>query len=329
MKFLARTTLKIILYMILFIVPITLGVALFSLVDKGTPLFNIGVRNVLGEARGLFVPSLFICYLFSTLLVVSLIDKMRVKSLFALHIPPILVGVIIGAVFALMQREEVPLPVSRGGTRVGYATILKRNALVDTEKYTFYLGTEGDTNALYVYSKEDASLAVDESVRFDREIRLDREGRRVVLQPGGGSRRSYSIPFRELVSYEGVLTHGLIRSYAEKLRQVYAKLRARWSALDRRRAGILLGMLLLSILMVTIPLSYWLNDHGWGFSGVVGIFLILGLFPYVVSPILEGINRLSRDPRLLGGYTYLLPAGVFIFLAIVLDVIVSRKGSVR
>jgi hypothetical protein len=254
---------------------------------------------------------------------------MRVTSLLALHIPPILVGVIMGMIFGLLQGREAPLPVNAEGLRIGYATFLKRNVFIETEDYTFYLDTGGDTSALFVYSRSDSNLIVDGSIAFGEEIRLDREGNRVLFRPGAGRRGGYEVPFDEFVTYEGIWTESIVRSYARRLRSIYGQLRIRMNALDRQRSFILMGVLLLSTLMIIIPLTFGLNEHGWGFSGVVGVFLVLGLLPYIYALILGGINRLSRDPQFLGGYTYLFPAAVFAMLGILLDIIVTMRRSAR
>ena len=117
MKFLAKSILHIIIFMLILIIPVTLFVTFFTLRIINLPLWNIGIANVLIQARKFVAPSLVISYLLATLLVVARVDKMRVKSIFMLHIPAVVVACIIGGgLFMLQERQmmtQLPGPVER------------------------------------------------------------------------------------------------------------------------------------------------------------------------------------------------------------------------
>ena len=89
---------------------------------------------------------------------------------------------------------------------------------------------------------------------------------------------------------------------------------------------ILFGALLLTFLMISIPLVYAMNDTGWGFSGIIGIFLILAILPFFYNFMIQAINRFITLTSFLGMYAYLFPAIVFGLCGLLLDVIIKSRS---
>ena len=116
MKFLAKSVLNIIIFMLFLIIPVALFVTFFTLRNLNLPLWDIGIVNVLIQARKYLLPSIVINYLLATLLVVARVDKMRVKSIFMLHVPAVVVACIIGAgLFLLQERPIMKNPLRSAG----------------------------------------------------------------------------------------------------------------------------------------------------------------------------------------------------------------------
>jgi hypothetical protein len=89
---------------------------------------------------------------------------------------------------------------------------------------------------------------------------------------------------------------------------------------------LFLGTLYLSLLMISIPLTYALNDGGWGFSGIIGVIFILIVLPFFYGVSLRTMQTFNINIPLLARFSYLLPSIIFGFIGILIDIAVKVRG---
>ncbi len=338
MKFLGKTVLKIFVYIIVLIIPVTLLVTCFALVNGSIPLWNIGIRNILRYAAKNLLPSIFISYLIATMVVVSLVDKMKVRSLLLLHIPAVIAGGILGGLLYVAQTEEMPISFRKGSLQtlqIGVNTFFRRDLFNEMEDRVVYIHPYAkNLNQLYLYNKKDGQLLFINRLYIGRRgknyISVDDKNRfvRIVAQdnPQVGE---ISIPFSSLNTGNGALSLKIVSSYRKQIVKVYRQLRSAVSGLEQRDGIILAGALFLSVLLISIPLSYGFNDRGWSFSGITGVFLILVTLPYFYGFVLKILNVVSPKPSFMGRFSYLFPALVFCAIGIIVDILVKTGGRTR
>lgn len=346
MRFILRTTLKLLILLIAVAIPLTLLVTLFALHQGQLPLWNIGARNVLRSAGRFAVPSLLIGYLLATLLVVALVDKMKVRSLPMLHAPPLLAGALLaGALYlagASVGREQLPFSLDRNPVRAGVNTFVPRDAFVPAGDRVLYLGGSG--GPLYLYDRGEGSTLVMGEVRTSRRgsggLYLDPAGRRVVIHPPPGAVHHpgrdrtrgeggpIGIPYAAFQEQDPLLSNPLLVAYAGQLRTLFREAREAAGRLERQRRTVLLGALSLSLLLLVVPMAYGLNDRGWGFAGVAGALLLLAVLPVACGLVLAAARRLQEAGGL-GGHPFLFTAAVFALLGIVLDLVIALRGASR
>lgn len=339
MRFILRTTLKLLLFVFVLAVPVTLVVTLFALHQSPLPLWNIGVRNVIRYAGGFVTPSLLISYLLATLLVVALVDKMKVRSVAILHIPPLLAGALLGGVLFLVGsggQDQLPFHIDRNPVRVGVNTFVRRDAFLSAGDKILYLDGKGEP--LYLYDRGDGSTTVMREVRLSRRggggLYLDPEKRQVVIHPSGaaaprGKGEPIELPYAEFVEHDSVLANPLVGAYARRLRSLFLQVEEGAEHLERRQRTALLGTLFLSLLLLSVPMAYGLNDRGWRFAGLAGVLLILAILPAAYALVVSAAERFQASGRLPVFHPFLLTAAVFAFLGIVLDLVIALRGASR
>jgi hypothetical protein len=331
MKYLIGSILKILLYLFIFVVPVSLFVTFFALGRTGLPLWNIGIRNVLAYSRDFIAPSILMSYLVATLFVVALMDKMRVKSLIVLHLPALILACIIGAGLILTRGEQAPFPLSSGSLRVSPAMFLKNRIFVHAGNHKIQLLQGRDRNTiLHHYDIENNRLAVIPNLALEREGRnrlfIDEEKREVVIV----SRRSLPegivrIPYREFPRRQNTTGLRMFRVYGNQIGRVRSAIRNRTGPLGQTDRYIFLGSLYITLLMVSIPLVYGLNDSGWTFSGIIGVFLVLAVLPFFYRYIFWIADRLEPRLAVMGKFSYLVPSIIFGLCGILLDLIVAAR----
>ncbi len=335
MKFICKTILKIFVYMLVLIIPVTLLVTCFTLVKANIPLWNIGIRNILRHSMHFLLPSIFISYLIATPVVVSLVDKMKVQSLLLLHIPAIIAGGILGGLLFFAQIEKMPILVKKDVLHIGVNTFFRRDVFNEIEDRVVYIHPyTKDLNQLYLYNKKDGRLFAINGVSIGRRgknyLSVDEKNRLVRIaardNPHVGE---VSIPFSSFKTGDGTLSLSIVSSYSNQIVKVYRQFRSAVSGLEQQDRLILAGALFLSVLLISIPLSYGFNDRGWTFSGAAGVFLVLAALPYFYGFILKILNRISPEPSFMGRYSYLVPALVFCVIGFILDILVKTGGRTR
>lgn len=324
MKFILKTTLRILLLVLLFIIPIGLFISFLALSQRDVPLWNIGIRNVLTAAQTFFVPIIFSTYIFSTLFAVALVDPMKVKSIFALHIPPLIAGGIIFVVVIFtsgMQQKETII-------RTGHRTFLKENVFNNTGDSLLYIRSKGPAlYDAYIYEQESNNLVAVKQISIGKGLRIDNKNRRILLEfEDNGQKGSYIFPFKSFVKKSIITQNRFLSFYARQIRLLLPYVQNEYRTLSGKDAQIFGLFMVLSVLLISIPITYALNDRGWGLSGVLSIFLILFLLPLLYRAVFKVIDRAGGNPSFLGHYSYLFPALLIIVLGIIIDVVAKVRG---
>ena len=336
MKFIFKTILKIILYIILLLIPVTLLLTFISLNKAGIPTSNIGIRNVFVYSRNYILPSFFISYFISTLIACGLVDKMRIKSLILLHLPPIIVGCILAGGFYYFRPAEVTFPAERGTIQLGINNYLKRDVFNELDNRLLYIKRKDNIlHTLYLYDRIENRLLVFDNINIWKKkgdyLTINPEENVItVVTKRGKSEFSLKIPYRTTTSYKSVVNLKLVESYVSRVRGVISLLRARIAPLHKQDKLLMLLSLSLSLLMISIPVAYGLNDRGWGFSGLIGVPVILVILPYIYGFVLKLPDRFPSILQSMGRRSYLFPAAVCCSIGVILDIIVKvvskKKG---
>jgi hypothetical protein len=117
--------------------------------------------------------------------------------------------------------------------------------------------------------------------------------------------------------------------YGNQVRKVQASVLRRLGALNGVERYVFLASLLLTLLMVAIPAVYGMNDRGWGFSGLTGIFIFLAVLPFFYNYLFKIAGRLELSVSLLGGYSYLVPSILIGICGILIDIIIAVRGKAK
>jgi len=333
MRLIAREMLKILLRFALLLTPIGLFVSFLLLGRRGIPAWNIGIRNVIALALGNAAPIAVLSFLVATLLTVALIDKTKVRSIFLLHIPPILAAVIILGGLYLIQHKRQPFPLVRGALTLGRKVFIKENVFTNlksgTKEYSLLLKEKGkDSSTLFIYDRAKNDLDVIPGLRFERgkpnALYLDDRSETVVIKRKGAEILSF--PYREFGSKPAVTGSRLVRFYAKGAGAAAKILEAHGAKLRRRDRYLFSAALLLSVLMLSIPLTFAFNDAGWGFSGLTGAVLVLAALPYVYWGVFKAFQATGLRAYLTVGYGYLFPCAILCLLGFLIDLIIKIKA---
>ena len=324
---------NIIIFMLILIIPVALFVAFFALRNLGLPLWDIGIGNVLIQVRKYLIPSIVISYLLAALLVVARVDKMRVKSIFMLHLPAVVVACIIGAgLFLLQDRPVLKNPLERAGHDMDLAPhrFFKNRVFTQAGNRQIWVKWEGrQALAAYYYDSDIRRPVYISNIHMGRngktQFYVDESGRQVVLTSGRLPGSKASISYSDFPRRNNSTDLNIFRAYEKQMGELYRWLRQRGS-LTGIHLYILFGALLLTFLMISIPIVYAMNDTGWGFSGIVGIFLVLAILPYFYNLIIRAVGRFLTTMSFMGTYAYLFPAIVFGLCGLLLDVIIKSRN---
>jgi hypothetical protein len=332
MKYLFGSILRILLYLLLLLVPVLAFITFFGLGRTGLPLWNIGIRNVMTYARNFFLPALILSYLVATLLVVALVDKMKVKSIVALHLPALIVAGIIG-IGVFLTRSDVPFTLPKSSLKVGPAQFFREGVFIDAGGRKIQLTGGGQKN-LHYYDVDRNILSVIQNVSTGsggrNRLYVDDQKRQVVIEaPRSLESGSVRIPYRDFARHRHTTDLPLFRMYGTRIGSIQRAVLRRMEPLNRMDRYVFLGSLLLTLLMVSIPSVFGMNDRGWGFSGIVGIFIVLGLLPFFYNFLFRISGRFETRLGAMGKYSYLVPVLICGALGILIDLIVASRSRSR
>ncbi|MBA7618631.1 hypothetical protein ES703_25961 [subsurface metagenome] len=333
MKFILKTIIKILIFSLLLIIPTGLFITFFTLNQRDIPVWNIGIRNIILFAKNLSLPIIAISYLVATLFTISLIDKMKVRSLFLLHIPPLLicVALIIGVSF-IQQSKKYPLSIIEKKIQPGYRTFLREDVFNDVKDNALML-KRSDQNlfTVYIYDKTKNNLMVLNNMNMGKKgensVFIDRNKKQMVLTFRQKKKdTSLKIPYSDFKRQGGIINNKIILFYVEHLRRTLLSFKVYFETLAEDDESIFLVTVFLSILMISIPFTYALNDGGWGFSGIIGEIFVLALLPFLYGAVLKIVQNISLNLSFLGRYSYLFPPIIFCSIGILIDIAIKVRG---
>ncbi len=326
MKFIGRAIIRILILFVILIVPVGFFITFFALNQKNIPIWNIGIRNVLSFGGYYKVPIVAISYFIATLITVSLVDKMKIRSLILLHIPPVLIGAALIGGFYLIQAKRQPFRIIEHRVRLGYGSFLKEGVFNEVGNSAMMIEkNEQNRFTLYIYKRESNDLFVMGSMSGSA-ISIDQAGQKVSFTSGKRKIITHTVPFKDFHSYEGVADNRMFRLYVNQLRKTVSSFRKYFQQAEGVERFLFLGAVFISVLMISIPLTYALNDGGWGFSGITGAIFILLVLPFLYGGIFFFIQKMRFSSSFLGSYAYLFPAIVFALIGIVLDISVKVRS---
>jgi hypothetical protein len=335
MRFLSRTVLKIAVLFIVLIVPVGLYIAFFTLNQRNIPIFNLGLRNLMITVRNLTLPIITVSFLLSTLFTVSLIDKMKVRSLFLLHFPALIIGAILLWVFYGTRMKEEPLQVKEQAVKLGYLSFFKEGVFNDLGKKKVLIKTETDNlYTVYIYDRSTGGLTILPKTSAGAKPRVAEKGRNSIiidrkakqLEFSSGRKSVLTLPFSDFQKKVNSINNPALRFYVQQLRKTITAIRSNATRLRGIDLSLFFSVFFLSVLMISIPLTYAMNDGGWGFSGITGVILILSLLPFFYGFILKILQGTSVGGSFFGRFSYLFPALVFCGIGIILDILIKVRG---
>jgi hypothetical protein len=134
------------------------------------------------------------------------------------------------------------------------------------------------------------------------------------------------VPFNDFDTKNEILDNKMLLFYGKQLRRTSGYVQVLLGNLPTMDKYLFLGTLYLSLLMISIPLTYALNDGGWGFSGIIGVIFILVVLPFFYGVSLRTIQTFNVGTPFLARFSYLLPSIIFGFIGILIDIAVKVRG---
>ncbi len=331
MKFILKTTIKILIFSVLFIIPIGLFITFFSLSGRNIPIWNIGIRNILLFSQNYSLLIIFISYLISTLLIISLTDKQKVRSIFLLHIPALIAGgILVGGIY-LTRYRHYPLSLGEKNVQLDHRAFLRENVFNDVSgKLILIKKSENNYYTLYIYDRTKNDLVIANNVGIGTGkknfISISQNNRRLNFTYERNKKsESLIIPYKDFTVKNDLINNRLINRYTVQIRKLTISLSNYFMNLDQTDKYIFLGTLFISVLMISIPLTYALNDGGWGFSGIIGVILLLVLLPFFYGAVFKILQRFRFGMSFLGRYSYLSSPLILCFCGFFIDLLVKIR----
>jgi hypothetical protein len=331
-KFILKTALKILVLSIILVIPVGLLITSLSLNQRNIPILNLGIRNILQYAQNYSLLIFFISYLFASLLVTALIDKLKVKSIIALHLPAFIVGAVFAGGIYLTRHWHYPLSPGTKTVQLDHRTFIREGVFNEIPEKAIMLTRSSDNNlTLYLYDKTSDDLSITRNLKTGSSgkntIFIDESKRVVTLRyrKNKGS-DSLEIPFRVFAVENKLFDNPLINRYLLQIRNVSTSLRSYIGSLSQTEKYIFAGALFISVLMILIPLTYALNDRGWGFAGLVGIIIIIAITPFFYGAIINMFRKVSVNLSFLRQFSYLSIPLILCVIGIFLDILVKIIG---
>jgi len=330
MKFIIRTTLRILLLTLLFTVPIGLFITVLMLAGRDIPLWNIGIRNILIVSKNLIVPIVSASYLFSTLFAVALVDRMKIRSIVLLHVPTLVAGAVIAAVLTLTGLIDISGAIDRN-TTVGYRTFLKEDVFNRADGSMIRMSKDlPGRSSLLLYEKDSNALIPMNNISLSKTVKIDRAKRLLLISYEGKTiRYSKGFPFSVFVKKSPLTSGRFLQFYTGHVQSLLRTVRSQYVDLaggDRMLFG---GFLFFSVLLFSISLATAMNDRGWRLFGIVAVFFILFFLPLFYRAIFRIIDTAGGNPEFLGRYSFLFPAILAGGCGIVIDIVAKIFGAGR
>jgi hypothetical protein len=145
----------------------------------------------------------------------------------------------------------------------------------------------------------------------------------VVSQGPGG--KTVTVPYDEFSGGPFLMRNVLVRAYTGRIRDMRDLIGIHADRLSGRDRRIFFAALFLSVLMVSIPLTFAFNDAGWGFSGITGAIIILAALPYLYWGVFTLVWRTRLRSYMAVGFGYLYPCVLVCALGVLIDLLIKMR----
>ena len=330
MGFILTTVKKIVVRFIICLVPVALFITVFSLWGQGIPVWNIGIRNVLVTARGFFMPIVIASYLIAALLTVALLDKTKVLSILLLHIPPLIAGALIMGGAYLVQRERRPFPIMKSSLTLGYRIFVRENVFNELRDRALLLRATDARGRYDVFIHDRKTNKLDVFTNLEaargrgRSFFVNETEEALVVSQGPG-KKTVTVPYEEFRGRPVLTRNFLVRAYTKKTRDIRDLIGIHADRLSGRDRRLFYAALFLSVLMISIPLTFAFNDAGWGFSGITGALIILAALPYLYWGVFTLVWRTRLRSYMAVGFGYLYPCVLICSLGVLIDLLIKMR----
>jgi hypothetical protein len=330
MGFILTAVKKTVIRFFICLVPVALFITVFSLWGQGIPVWNIGIRNVLVTARGFFMQIVIASYLIAALLTVALLDKTKVRSVLLLHIPPLVAGILIIGGAYLAQRERRPFPIMKSTLTLGYKVFVREGVFNDLGKRSLLLRTADKRSGydVFIHDRKTNNLEIFPNLAAGRgrgrSFFVDEAEEAFVVSQGPG-RKTVTVPYDEFRGGPVLMRNFLVRAYTDRIRDVRDLIGIHADRLSGRDRRIFFSVLFLSVLVISIPLTFAFNDAGWGFSGITGAIIILAALPYLYWGVFTLVWRTRLRSYMAVGFGYLYPCVLICALGVLIDLLIKMR----
>lgn len=249
-----------------------------------------------------------------------------------LHIPAIIAGgILIGGIY-LTRNRHYPLSLGEKNVQLDHRAFLKENVFNDVnEKLILIKKSANNSYTLFLYDRTKNDLVIANNVSIgtgkNNFISISQKNRRLnFTYEQNKKRESLIIPYIEFTVKNDLINNRLINRYTVQIRKLTISLSNYFINLDQNDKYIFLGTLFISVLMISIPLAYTLNDSGWGFSGIIGVILLLVLLPFFYGAVFKILQRFHFGLSFLGRYSYLSSPLILCFCGLFIDLLIKIRG---
>jgi hypothetical protein len=157
-----------------------------------------------------------------------------------------------------------------------------------------------------------------------RSLFVDQAEEALVVSQGPGG-KTIAIPYEEFRGRPVLSRNLLARAYTDRIREMRDVMGIHVNRLAGRDRRLFYAALFLSVLMISIPLTFAFNEAGWGFSGLTGALVILAALPYLYWGVFTLVSRTRLRSYMAVGYGYLYPCVLLCFLGVLIDLLIKMR----
>ena len=215
---------------------------------------------------------------------------------------------------------------------LGYGTFLKEGVFNDLKSGFFLLKKKDkDRYTIYIYDRSKNSLSIIHNVSTKKgsahSLFVDQNKRAIIIRYEEGKKtRSIQFPYSAFPQGKDITKNRLISEYAKRVKKTLSSVMEQSNKLQIGESSLFFASMFVTLLMISLPLTYALNDGGWGFSGIIGVIFILIVLPLFYGYVFSILNRLRLNTAFLKKYYYLIPSILFGAFGIFLTILIKVMG---
>jgi len=330
MKFILYLSKRILIFFVELIIPTAIAFASYKIIKLGIQPYNVGIRGIFNIIINQLPIIIFTCYTLSIILSIVLIDKTKINNLFILHVPPIIITFIILAIFFAFNstgKSRKFFITPSKNVQVGINTFFKYDTFNNVGNRIVYINYKHNKLIYFLYDKSKNILISLKRISFTKEnLILYPKNKHLSLHP-------IKISYKEVSKQPHFFKSNLISKYNLSLEKLAKYVKKSYYGLSKEDKLIFVSLFILSFIIFIVPLSFVINDGGWGITGLIGSVLILAIIPLLYNFIFTisatGFGH-KNILSFLGRYRYLTCPATFLILGIIMDILIKlfRKAEV-